>query len=135
MRVKRNEMIMDEILDVYEPDGRAVSPTPPETKTAEIIEEGAEELSAFWRGFDRLYRWLKDRLQPFVSGALAASAACFACGCSAMAPQTRTQSMGVYALGLPAIAVITQTSQATENTGDDTNSASQENPVEVKTEF
>ena len=60
---------------------------------------------------------------------------CFACGCSAMAPQTRTQSMGVYALGLPAIAVITQTSQATENTGDDTNSASQENPVEVKTEF
>ena len=72
---------------------------------------------------------------PFISGAIAALGAYFACGCSAMAPQTRTQSMGVYALGLPAIAVITQTSQATENTGDDTNSASQENPVDVKTEF
>ena len=128
-------MIMDEILDVYEPDGRAVSPTPPETKTAEIIEEGAESVSAFWRGFIRLYRWLKDRLLPFVSGALAASAACFACGCSAMAPQTRTQSMGVYALGLPAIAVITQTTQTEENAGSDTNSASQTNPVDVKTEF
>ena len=119
---------MEEIIEVMEPE-------PKKGETAEIIEEGAEELSAFWRGFDRFYRWLKDRLLPFVSGALAASAAYFACGCSAMAPQTRTQSMGVYALGLPAIAVITQTRQAEENAGSDTNSASQTNPVDVKTEF
>ena len=126
---------MEEIIDVYEPDGSGVAPPTPETNTAEIIEEGAEELSAFWQGFIRLYRWMKDRLLPFVSGALAASAAYFACGCSAMAPQTRTQSMGVYALGLPAIAVITQTRQAEENAGSDTNSANQANPVDVKTEF
>ena len=119
---------MEEIIDVYEP-------TPKKGETAEIIEEGAESVSAFWQGFIRLYRWMKNKVLPFVSGAIAASAAYFASGCSAMAPQTRTQSMGVYALGLPAIAVITQTSQAEENAGSDTNSASQTNPVEVKTEF
>ena len=116
---------MNEIIDVNEPESEA----------AEIIEEGAESVSAFWQGFIRLYRWMKNKVLPFVSGAIAASAAYFASGCSAMAPQTRTQSMGVYALGLPAIAVITQTSQAEENAGSDTNSASQTNPVEVKTEF
>ena len=116
---------MNEIIDVNEPESEAV----------EIIEEGAESVSAFWQGFLRLYRWMKNKVLPFVSGAIAASAAYFASGCSAMAPQTRTQSMGVYALGLPAIAVITQTSQAEENAGSDTNSASQTNPVEVKTEF
>lgn len=108
--------------------------TPGKADVIEIVEEGIEEISSFWKAADKVYLWLKNRALPFLWGAIAASALAFSTGCSAMAPQTRTQSMGVYALGLPAIAVITQTTQTEENTGSDTNSASQSNPVTVENE-
>ena len=52
-------------------------------------------------------------------------------GCSSMAPSDKTQTMGVYAFGIPSIAVITQSTQAADNAGSDTNAATQSNPVEV----
>ena len=52
-------------------------------------------------------------------------------GCSSMAPSDKTQTMGVYAFGIPGIAVITQSHQTADNAGSDTNAATQSNPVEV----
>ena len=50
-------------------------------------------------------------------------------GCSSLTPSSKVQSMGVYAFGLPAIAVITQSEQAADYSGGDTNGVSQANPV------
>jgi hypothetical protein len=48
-----------------------------------------------------------------------------------MTPSDKTQTMGVYAFGIPGIAVITQSHQTADNAGSDTNAAAQSNPVEV----
>ena len=50
-------------------------------------------------------------------------------GCSSMTPNNKTQTMGVYALGIPGIAVITQSTQAADATGEDVNANRQTNPV------
>ena len=55
----------------------------------------------------------------------------FASGCSSLTPSDKTQMMGVYAFGIPGIAVITQSHQTADNAGSDTNAATQSNPVEV----
>ena len=52
-----------------------------------------------------------------------------AAGCSSLTPSSKVQSMGVYAFGLPAIAVITQSGQTADYSGGDTNGVSQANPV------
>ena len=54
-------------------------------------------------------------------------------GCSSMTPSDKTQTMGVYAFGIPGIAVITQSHQTADNAGSDTNAAAQSNPVSVDT--
>ena len=46
-----------------------------------------------------------------------------------MTPNNKTQTMGVYALGIPGIAVITQSHQAADATGEDVNANKQTNPV------
>ena len=55
-----------------------------------------------------------------------------ASGCSSLTPSDKTQTMGVYAFGIPGIAVITQSHQAADNAGSDTNAAAQVNPLDVK---
>ena len=50
-------------------------------------------------------------------------------GCSSLTPSDKTQTMSVVGIGLPAIAVITTSTQTADNTGDDTNAAKQVNPV------
>ena len=52
-------------------------------------------------------------------------------GCSALTPSDKTQTMGVYAFGIPGIAIITHTSQTADNQGDDLNKPEQANPVTV----
>ena len=47
-------------------------------------------------------------------------ALCFANGCSSLTPSDKTQTMGVYAFGIPGIAVITQSLQTADNAGSDT---------------
>ena len=56
-----------------------------------------------------------------------------ASGCSSMTPSDKTQTMGVYAFGIPGIAVITQSQQTADNAGSDTNASAQSNPVSVDT--
>ena len=54
-------------------------------------------------------------------------------GCSSLVPSNKTQTMGVYAFGIPGIAVITSTTQQADNNGDDVNEPKQSNPVTVST--
>ena len=78
---------------------------------------------------------LLRKLAPYLLGALSALVAYFASGCSSLVPKSKSQSMEIYALGLPAIAVITQSTQAADNSGEDKNEAMQSNPVNVETGF
>jgi len=54
-------------------------------------------------------------------------------GCSSLVPSSKTQTMSVYALGIPGIAVITSSNQAADNSGEDTTLSEQSNPVTVTT--
>ena len=82
------------------------------------------KLKINWR---QLAKMVWDALKPVLLGAVGGGVIALSGGCSSMVPSTKTQSMGVYAFGIPGIAVITQTTQAADYTGGDTNSAMQAN--------
>ena len=73
-----------------------------------------------------------NALKPVIIGAVGGGIVSFsASGCSSLTPSDKTQTMGVYAFGIPGITVITQSHQTADNAGSDTNAATQSNPVEV----
>ncbi len=74
----------------------------------------------------------KAALQIIVPAAIGSGAAILA-GCSDLCPSAKTQTMGVYAFGIPGIAVITHSTQDADNSGDDENKPVQHNPIDVKT--
>ncbi len=73
---------------------------------------------------------LKAAGQVIVPAAIG-SAAAIATGCSSMLPSAKTQTMSLYAIGIPGIAVVTQSEQLADNRGDDSNEPMQANPVSV----
>ena len=77
----------------------------------------------------QLWNAVKPVLLGAVGGGLVAVTGS---GCSSLTPSTKTQTMGVYAFGIPGIAVITQSAQNADNAGDDDNKQMQVNPVTVK---
>ena len=79
-----------------------------------------------------LMRQIWATVRPVLLGAIGGGIVSVSSGCSSMAPSDKTQSMGVYAFGIPGIAVITQSTQAADNAGSDTNAAAQSNPVTVE---
>ena len=79
-----------------------------------------------------LARQLWAAIKPVLLGAIGGGIVGFASGCSSMAPSDKTQTMSVYALGIPGIAVITESRQTADNAGGDTNTAAQSNPLTVK---
>ena len=76
-----------------------------------------------------LMRQLWAAVKPVLLGAIGGGLVSVASGCSSMAPSDKTQTMSVYALGIPGIAVITESRQTADNAGSDTNTATQANPV------
>ena len=74
---------------------------------------------------------IKSALSIIVPAAVG-SAAALCTGCSSLTPSAKTQTMSLYAVGIPGIAVVTQSTQNADNTGDDTNTPKQSNPVNVK---
>ena len=68
-------------------------------------------------------------VKPVLLAAIGGGIVSVAAGCSSLVPTSKVQSMGVYALGLPAVAIITQSSQTADYSGGDTNGVSQANPV------
>ena len=79
-----------------------------------------------------LARQLWDAVKPVLLGAVGGGlVAITGSGCSSLTPSAKTQTMGVYAFGIPGIAVITQSTQNADNAGDDDNNQTQVNPVTV----
>ena len=54
-------------------------------------------------------------------------------GCSALTPSAKTQTMSLYAIGIPGVAVVTHSTQEADNKGNDENKPVQANPVSVET--
>ena len=73
-----------------------------------------------------------DALKPVILGAIGGGVIAVTSGCSSLTPSAKTQTMGVYAFGIPGIAVITHSSQDADARGDDENKPAQVNPVAVE---
>ena len=68
-------------------------------------------------------------VKPVLLAAVGGGIVTVVAGCSSLTPSSKVQSMGVYAFGLPAVAIITQSEQIADYSGGDTNGVSQTNPV------
>jgi len=84
------------------------------------------KLKVNWK---ELGKQLWNAIKPVLLGALGGGLVAVSSGCSSMTPSTKTQSMGVYALGIPGIAIITKSAQNEDASGGDTNVPTQANPV------
>ena len=72
---------------------------------------------------------LWEAVKPVLLGALGGGLVAVSSGCSSLTPSSKTQSMGVYAIGVPGIAIITRSAQNEDASGGDTNVPTQANPV------
>ena len=80
-----------------------------------------------------LGKQLWNAVKPVLLGAIGGGlVAVTGSGCSALTPSAKTQTMSLYAIGIPGIAVVTQSTQDADNRGDDENKPSQVNPVTVE---
>ena len=79
-----------------------------------------------------LMRQLWDAVKPVLLGAIGGGLVAVTAGCSDLRPSAKTQTMSLYAIGIPGIAVVTQSTQEADNRGDDENRPTQANPVSVK---
>ena len=73
-----------------------------------------------------------DAVKPVLLAAIGGGLVAVSSGCSSLTPSAKTQSMSLYAIGIPGVAVVTQSTQNADNTGDDDNKPVQANPVTVK---
>ena len=72
---------------------------------------------------------LWNAVKPVLLGAVGGGVIALTYGCSSLTPSSKTQSMGVYAIGVPGIAIITRSRQNEDASGGDTNVPTQVNPV------
>ena len=70
--------------------------------------------------------------KPVLLGAIGGGLVAVSGGCSSLTPSAKTQSMSLYAIGIPGIAIVTQSEQTADNKGDDANRPVQANPVRVE---
>ena len=75
--------------------------------------------------------FVKPLVKPFIAALVGGGVVSGLSGCSSLKPSDKTQTMGVYAFGIPGIAVITQSTQTADNAGDDANVPVQTVPVSV----
>ena len=87
------------------------------------------KLNIDWKA---LLRQLWDAVKPVLLGAIGGGlVAVTGSGCSALTPSAKTQTMSLYAIGIPGVAVVTHSTQDADNKGDDENKPTQTNPVRV----
>ena len=72
---------------------------------------------------------LWNAVKPVLLGAIGGGVIALTDGCSSLTPSSKTQSMGVYAIGVPGIAIITKSTQNEDASGGDNNAPTQVNPV------
>ena len=82
-----------------------------------------------------LGKQLWNAVKPVLLAAIGGGVVAGSSGCSSLTPSAKTQSMSLYAIGIPGIAVITQSEQTADNKGDDDNTPIQSNPVTVDTKL
>ena len=80
-----------------------------------------------------LGKQLWNAVKPVLLAAVGGGVVTLADGCSSLTPSAKTQTMSLYAIGIPGIAVVTQSEQTADNKGDDENAPEQANPVTVDT--
>ena len=73
-----------------------------------------------------------DALKPVLLGAIGGGVIAVTGGCSSLTPSAKTQTMSLYAIGIPGIAVVTHSAQGAAARGDDENKPTQVNPVSVE---
>ena len=78
-----------------------------------------------------LGKQLWDAVKPVLLAAIGGGLVAVSSGCSALTPSAKTQTMSLYAIGIPGIAVVTHSTQDADNKGDDDNKPVQANPVSV----
>ena len=79
-----------------------------------------------------LGKQLWNVVKPVLLGAIGGGlVAVTGSGCSALTPSAKTQTMSLYAIGIPGVAVVTHSTQDADNKGDDENKPTQTNPVRV----
>ena len=79
-----------------------------------------------------LGKQLWDAVKPVLLAAIGGGLVTLANGCSSLTPSAKTQTMSLYAIGIPGIAVVTHSTQDADNKGDDENRPEQVNPVRVE---
>lgn len=77
---------------------------------------------------------LKAAAQILIPAAVGSTAAILS-GCSDLRPTSKAQTMSLYAVGIPGIAIVTQSTQEADNSGDDENKPTQMNPTTVNTKL
>ena len=90
------------------------------------------KLKVNWK---ELGKQLWNAVKPVLLGAVGGGVIALTDGCSALTPSAKTQSMSLYAIGIPGIAIVTRSEQTADNKGDDDNKPVQTNPVSVNTKF
>ena len=79
-----------------------------------------------------LGKQLWNAVKPVLLGAIGGGlVAVTGSGCSSLTPSAKTQTMSLYAIGIPGVAVVTHSTQDADNKGDDENKPTQTNPVRV----
>ena len=69
-----------------------------------------------------LGKQLWNAVKPVLLGAIGGGlVAVTGSGCSSLTPSAKTQTMSLYAIGIPGIAVVTHSTQDADNKGDDEN--------------
>ena len=86
------------------------------------------KLNINWK---ELGKQLWDAVKPVLLAAIGGGLVAVSSGCSALTPSAKTQTMSLYAIGIPGIAVVTHSTQDADNKGDDENAPTQANPVSV----
>ena len=76
-----------------------------------------------------LGRQLWEAVKPVLLAAVGGGIVSVATGCSSLAPTSKSQTLSVVGIGIPAIAVVSSSSQGADASGGDENAPVQTNPV------
>ena len=68
-------------------------------------------------------------VKPVLLAAIGGGIVTVAAGCSSLVPTSKTQTLSVVGIGIPAIAVVSSSSQGADASGGDENKPMQANPV------
>ena len=68
-------------------------------------------------------------VKPVLLAAIGGGIVSVAAGCSSMTPTSKSQTLSVVGVGIPAIAVVSSSSQGADASGGDENKPTQTNPV------